>query len=344
MELSIQEQICLIQEIVRETGARRDGSGRNLLVPRCPFCGKAGGKFGIYIGPETAHRKPFMAHCFSCGTSTHTLEQLLSALGRRDLMLMPTADITAPLPRLEPPVPEEIDDRVLSVELPDFYQRTFCHPYLQKRGFSETDYECFPVGITGRLNPRFAEYVIFPVIDNKIVVGYVGRHTRSKEEIDACNRRAQYTGERKILRYRNSTENAFSKLLYNYDAIRQDTTDTVILAEGIFDVVALTRKLDLYDNPHVAAVATFGKKISDVQIFKLQSKGVRTVILGYDGDAVETIKRTAQHLCTYFEVLVADIADACKDWDEMSDGEVFDTFANRLKSVSEYRLSKVQER
>ena len=85
MELSIQEQICLIQEIVRETGARRDGSGRNLLVPRCPFCGKAGGKFGIYIGPKTAHRKPFMAHCFSCGTSTHTLEQLLSALGRRGL-------------------------------------------------------------------------------------------------------------------------------------------------------------------------------------------------------------------------------------------------------------------
>lgn len=39
-----------------------------------------------------------------------------------------------------------------------------------------------------------------------------------------------------------------------------DETDTVILAEGIFDVIALTRRLELYDNSHVAAVATFGRK------------------------------------------------------------------------------------
>lgn len=39
----------------------------------------------------------------------------------------------------------------------------------------------------------------------------------------------------KILRYRNSTENDFSKLLYNYDAVRKDGTNTVILAEGVFD-------------------------------------------------------------------------------------------------------------
>ena len=76
-----------------------------------------------------------------------------------------------------------------------------------------------------------------------------------------------------------------------------------------FDVVALTRKLELYDNPHIAAVATFGKKISDVQIFKLQSKGIRTVIIGYDGDAVEAVKRTAERLKPYFEVFIADIAD-----------------------------------
>ena len=58
--------------------------------------------------------------------------------------------------------------------------------------------------------------------------------------------------------------------------------------------------LKLYDNSHVAAVATFGKKISDVQIYKLQSKGVRTVVIGYDGDAVESVKRTAERLKLYF--------------------------------------------
>ena len=332
MELSVQEYQYLVSEITRETGAKRDGSGKNLIVPRCPFCGKSGGKFGIYIGKATAHRRPFMAHCFSCGASTRTLEQLLAAIGRMDLMVLQTADIAAPLNLhlLEKDEAEEIDDELVPVELPDFYKRTFRHPYLQRRGFCFDDYEYFPVGITGRLNPRYADYVVFPVIDDCTVVGYVSRHTWPKEDKDAHNRKTRHSGGYKILRYRNSTENDFSRLLYNYDAVRMDETDTVILAEGIFDVIALTRRLELYDNSHVAAVATFGKKISDVQIYKLQSKGVRTVVIGYDGDAVESVKRTAERLKPYFEVFIADIADAAKDWDELTEAEIYGIFACRL--------------
>ena len=346
MELSVQEQQYLVREIARETGAKRDGGGKNLIVPRCPFCGKTGGKFGIYIGPETTRRKPFMGHCFSCGASTRTLGQLLEAIGRMDLMVAPTADIAAPLENLLllPHEPEEIDDGLVPVALPDFYRRTFRHPYLQARGFCPDDYGYLPAGTTGKANPRYADYVVFPVIDGEMTVGYVARHTWPKEDIDAYNRRAKHSGGYKILRYRNSTENDFSKLLYNYDAVRAGETDTVILAEGIFDVIALTRKLELYDNPRVAAVATFGKKISDVQVYKLQAKGVRTVVVGYDGDAVEAIKRTAERLRAYFEVFIADIADAGKDWDGMDDGETYRTFAYRLLAPIEYKLKKVQER
>ena len=124
-------------------------------------------------GKATAHRRPFMAHCFSCGASTRTLEQLLAAIGRMDLMVLQTADIAAPLNLhlLEKDEAEEIDDELVPVELPDFYKRTFRHPYLQRRGFCFDDYEYFPVGITGRLNPRYADYVVFPVIDDCTVVG-----------------------------------------------------------------------------------------------------------------------------------------------------------------------------
>ena len=346
MELSVQEQQYLVSEIVRETGAKRDGGGRNLIVPRCPFCGKTGGKFGIYIGPETTRRKPFMGHCFSCGASTRTLGQLLEAIGRMDLMVTPTTDVAAPLENLllPAPEPEEIDDRLASAKLPDFYKRTFRHPYLQARGFTFDDYEYFPVGITGKLNSRYADYVIFPVTDGGNTVGYVARHTWPKADIDSYNRKAKYSGGYKILRYRNSTDNDFSCLLYNYDAVRENETDTVILAEGIFDVIALTRKLELYDNPYIAAVATFGKKISDVQTYKLQSKGVKTIVVGYDGDAVDAIKRTAERLKPYFEVFIADIADAGKDWDEMSGRETYGTFAYRLLTPIEYKPKKIQER
>lgn len=345
MELSLQERQYLISELVCETGAKRDGSGRNLLVPRCPYCGKTGGKFGIYIGAATSRRKPFMAHCFSCGASTRTLEQLLAVLGRMDLAVIPTADIAAPLenPFLVLPGEQEIDDTLYSVSLPDFYRRTYRHPYLEGRGFSPDDYEYFPVGVTGRLNARYAGYVIFPVIDDGDTVGYVSRHTLPKAEIDAYNRRAKLTGKYRILRYRNSTENDFSRLLYNYDAVHPGETDTVILAEGIFDVIALTRRLELYDNRSIAAVATFGKKISDVQIYKLQGKGVRTVVIGYDGDAVEAVKRTAERLRNYFEVLVADISDPHSDWEELSEAELYRTFACGLFTPLEYKLRKVQE-
>lgn len=110
--------------------------------------------------------------------------------------------------------------------------------------------------------------------------------------------------------------------------------------EGIFDVIALTRKLELYDNPHVAVVATFGKKISQIQIYKLQCKGVKTVVLGYDSDATEAINKAASTLNEYFNVFIAKIdAENGKDWDEMSFWETYDTFSQNLLSPIEFKLN-----
>lgn len=346
MELNKAERDFLIVEICRELGAKRDGSGKNLIVPNCPVCGKGGGKYGIYIGSDTPRKKAFMSHCFSCGYSTRSLAQLLEAIGRPDLMLEPTVSLGVPLLnvlRLEIDEGEEIDDEVCLVELPDFYKRTFRNPYLQSRGFCFDDYEYFPVGSTGKLNFRFADYVIFPIKDEQETVGYVARHILPKKEIDAYNRHAKRRGEYQVLRYRNSTENDFRKLLYNYDAVKADQTDTVVLTEGIFDVIALTRQLEWYDNARIAAVATFGKKISDVQIYKLQRKGVKCVVLGYDGDAVETVKEVVNCLNPYFEVFVADLPDARKDWEDLTNDEMNAVFSSRIFTPMEYKLKKVQE-
>lgn len=344
MALSKHETDFLIEEISRHLGAKRDGGNKNLIA-RCPYCGKEG-KYGIYIGKETVRKKPFMAHCFSCGRSTLTLDKLLEEIGRADLMVTPTADLSTPLDEnlLFPlNTDEEIDDTLGIVELPDFYRQIYTHPYLKARGFVYDDFDCFPVGITGGLNRRFDNYVIFPVIDSGDVVGYVARHTWSKDEIDSHNRKAKRNGEYQIRRFNNSTQNDFVKLLYNYDAVITDETDTMILVEGIFDVVALTRKLELYDNSHFVAVATFGKKVSQAQIYKLQVKGVRTVVLGFDGDAVSAIKQTATELSQYFDVFIADIADPSKDWQDLTYAEIFEIFSERLRSPLEYKLSKLQE-
>jgi DNA primase len=344
MSLSKAEMDFLIAEIGRELRAKRDGSGKNLIA-RCPVCGKEG-KFGVYAGRETERKKPFMSHCFSCGHSTYSLEQLLSTINRPDLTPSPTVNPEAKLDTslLFPLKTEnEIDDTLGIVALPDFYRRCFSHDYLKSRGFVFDDYEYFPVGTTGRLNFRFGDYVIFPVMDEGDVVGYVARHTLSKDEIDRHNRTAKLQGGYRIMRFRNSTENDFVKLLYNYDAVIEGETETVILVEGIFDVVALTRKMDLYDNRKTAVVATFGKKISLTQIYKIQVKGVKTVIVAYDGDAVDAIKKTAGELQPYFEVMIADIQYPEKDWEDLSSNEIHDMFSTGLRTPIEYKMNKIQQ-
>lgn len=63
-DLTKAERNLLIQELIAELGAKPDGSGKNLIVSKCPNCGKENGKYGIYIGKETEKKKPFMSHCF----------------------------------------------------------------------------------------------------------------------------------------------------------------------------------------------------------------------------------------------------------------------------------------
>lgn len=342
--LSKTEADFIISELSRELNAKRDGSGKNLIAERCPFCNKEK-KFGIYIGKETERKKTFASHCFSCGYSTRTLEQLLNAIGRPDLIELPTANLDDQLETqlLFPLEEDEIDDSLGIIELPEFSKRTFTNEYLKSRGFTYDDYEYFPVYTTHRLNFKYDDYVIFPIVDNNDIVGYVARHTWSKTDIDTYNRKIKYNGGYRIMRFKNSTENEFTKLLYNYDAVLEGETDTVIIVEGIFDVISLTRKLDLYENHSIAAIATFGKKISLQQIYKLQIKGVKTIVLGFDGDAVEAIKKTAKELNSYFSVFIADIPYAQKDWEDLNFEEIYVIFSNRLRTPVEYKLFKVQE-
>ena len=346
MNLSYEEKQRLIEELLLELHGKLDGSRKNIIVPECVWCGKKNGKMGIYVGPETERKKPFMAHCFSCGHSTQTLEQLLQEIGRMDLMVVETFDFKEAKHLDDFSFMEdeqELDDELCIVDMPECFKRTYRNKYLDKRGFVEDDYEYFPVGTTRGLNFKFDDYVIFPIIDSGDYVGYVSRHVWSKADIDEYNRRARHNGKYQILRYRNSNDNDFVKLLYNYDMVEAGVTDTVILVEGIFDVIALTRKLNLYDNHRVVVCATFGKKISDVQIYKLQSKGVETIVVGYDGDASESISKTAATLSDYFEhVYIADIEDPDADFDSMDFWDVYDTFAYNLKSVTEYKLQKIQ--
>lgn len=343
MYISRDEREWLVKELLAETHGRIDGSGKNIIVPTCPACGKTGGKFGIYIGTETKTKQPFMSHCFKCGHTTKTLDRLLDLLGRPDLKIEEKASY-APLeiPDFFKIDDTEIDDELSEIEMPAGWERTFRNSYLKKRGFTVDDFMYFPVGTTRGLNFKFDDYVVFPIIDEGRTVGYVSRHTWGKAAIDQHNIEARRKGKYEIRRYNNSTDNDFVKLLYNYDAVIEDETDTVVLCEGVFDVIALTRKLDLYDNHRIVPVCTFGKKISSAQMYKLQAKGVKTIVIGYDADAREAIVKAADNLSEYFDVYIAMLADdeggEVKDFDEADFWMIYDSFTSGLYTPNEFKM------
>ena len=343
MYINKQDKEFLIKELEIELHAKLDGPRKNLIVPVCPYCGKKGGKFGIYVGKETDKKKLFVSHCFSCHHTTKDINQLLDDIGRPDLKLEETASFgPLEIPQFGTVGEDEIDDELVEVEMPEGWKRCYRNAYLKKRGFVCDDYDYFPVGTTRGMNFKYDDYVVFPIIDDGSIVGYVSRHTWSKDEIDSYNTKARRNGKYEIRRYNNSMDNDFVKLLYNYESVIEDETDTVILVEGVFDCISLVRKLDLYDNHRIAVCATFGKKVSDTQIYKLQSKGVRTVVIGYDGDALDAINTAASMLDPFFDTYIAHIEDPTADFDSMDFWDIFDVFTKNLKTPREFKLNYVQ--
>lgn len=338
MNISPELRHSISEELLYDLGGKLDGARKNILVPNCPFCGHDGNKYGIYIGRDIAKKRFGMSNCYHCNRRFGSLKETLKALGREDLIPKETVDLDDTETDISAFLDDEIDDNLKVVTLPKGYKRCYKHSYLKSRGWVMDDFEYFPVGTNRGIDREFQDYVILEVRDGGRCVGYVGRSVLSKEEINTYNSRHHY----KIRRYKNSDEsngNGFSKLLYNYDAIEPMMTHSVILCEGPFDVVGLNRKLELYDNKSIVPVATFGKKISQEQMYKLQKKGIEQVVIGYDNDAKETTAKIAMELEKYFDVLVADIPDGVgKDWDEMDVEDIYDVFCYNLKTVREFNL------
>lgn len=331
-----QLQHSISEELLYELNGKLDGARKNIIAD-CPFCSKQK-KFGVYVGPDSKRKRFGASNCFVCGRGSRTLEGTLQALNRTDLIPKETTELDDTESVLSAIFEDEIDDELIEVVMPKGYKRCFKNAYLKSRGWNVDDFEYFPVGTNRGFDREFEDYVILEVIDNGRTVGYVARSTMSKDEIESFNSRHHF----KIRRYKNSDEsvgNGFGKMLYNYDAIEPMTTHSVILCEGPFDVVGLNRKLELYDNKYIVPVATFGKKISQEQMFKLQKKGVEQIVIGYDNDAKETTSRIAMELEKYFDVLIADIPDGVgKDWDEMDVEDIYDVFCDNLKTVREFNL------
>ena len=277
---------------------RYDGRRRN-AVSDCPYCGKSQ-KFGVSLVKDNN-----LFQCFSCGERGGSFK-LMTHFGRLDLIqeyFSVDDELDDPFEVIEE---DDLDLELDEIELPEQTKRVASDDYLESRGWYDESLFDFPVFRSKYF--KLKDYIILGVYMYGALVGYVSRHTWDKKEIEAYNKEAARNGKYQILRYKNSDGNEFGKMLYGFDTIIDGKTDTVILVEGAMDVINLSQELELLETDEVRAIATFGKKISDEQTFHLQEKGVKNIIVFYDTDAIDDVKRIG--LDKYFNVLIAS-ADDC---------------------------------
>ena len=272
----------------------------------CPFCGK---ERHLYISKKTQ-----LFDCKKCGTSGNIFKLLryldkLYLLGGKSVQDVEKINsIRHTLEENSEAVQHELEEP--KVKLPAGWKvLKNSNAYLIGRGITSDLCIRYNFGATTLLN-KYAGYVIVPIYDNGVVRGFIGRYG------------AKVVPEGK-LRYSNSLHTKFSKLLFGYDEITKNTI-TVILVEGIFDKIAVDKVLGLWNQEEIKCVATFGKKISDEQIKKLELKGISRVILLYDFDAVKDIKKYGLILQKHFFTTITFTNK--KDIDECSEKEALAVF------------------
>lgn len=290
-------------------------------IGTCPWCGK---EKHFYISKNTQ-----MFDCKKCGVSG-SIYKLLKQLDKLYLVGDKSVEITDTIKSIRQIFQDKIENEIELVELPERkmpvgFKICVNNKYLRNRGLNNLDCERYKIGETKTIF-RYSGYVLFPIYDNGLIRGYVGRY-----------------GNKKVpdgkLRYNNSIDTDFAALLYGYDDIIKGETETVIIVEGIFDKISCDKKLKLFDDNIVRCVCTFGKKISDVQINKLIAKGVTNIILSFDFDALNEIRRYGLELQKTFNTSVA-VSMNKKDIDECSEKEVWEIFSN-IRPISEFSVGVI---
>lgn len=294
-----------LRSIVKVQKETRSGQ----YICDCPYCGKP---MHFYINKKTQ-----LFDCKKCG-EVGSIYKLLKHFNKLYLLGGKKVENTITIKSIRQ-IQEVAENKTEIKELPikqmPIGWKVMKQPndYLVSRHITESDCKKYQIGSTSLVS-KYQNYILIPITDEGKIRGYIGRYGSKR------------VPENK-LRYNNSLGTDFASLLFGYDDIIKDKTETVIITEGVFDKFAVDRYLQLYADESVRCICTFGKKISDIQIQKLVNKNISNVILAYDFDAIKEIKQYGMELNYYFNTSVA-VSCKKKDIDECTKEEAIEVFYN----------------
>lgn len=266
----------------------------------CPWCGKSEKLGFLFEGKGVVHH-------LKCG-ERHTLYRYLKDTNRLDLWgnerptvrIQPLTSIKDGMVKKDVTLPEKT--------LPIGFKRIFNDTYLDSRGFLEEHYSLFEPGVTGILAKLKKDYIIFKLKHNEKIVGWLARSTRSKEWHEENLKQFKKEGTPLFLRYENSSDTDFSKIIGGFNDITPNT-DTIIGVEGLFDKVGVDKKLELYSQENIKCCFFFGNHISEDQALLIRNNfpNVKRFYLLFDYSTEDESKRTGGLLLNYFDTYIARI-------------------------------------
>lgn len=339
------------QEVIESliSDAKVDHKGEN-LYGTCPECG--GNEFGISLGDNHLYR------CFrgkQCGI-VGNIYTLLKLVGRTELIkdrdFYKETDVFKPLEKRslsfssEPEEQEELPN----LKMPVGWRQVSSHPYLEGRGFTEAQFAKYEVGTT-RLAKKFKNFVIFAIRQGFNIKGYVARNLLDKETIDAKTKevkewnKANPELEPRIppLRYSNSAETDFSKIVYGIDEVVDGITKTIIIVEGLFDKINLEIICpELFEDKEIVVVCTWGKKVSPTQQKIIKEKELQKAILLYDPDAINDSKRYGSELKYCVSEVEVGYLDE-KDPGDLTADEFYEVMMN-LETPEQFSQNRLQKK
>ena len=178
--------------------------------------------------------------------------------------------------------------------------------YMKQRGFKMSTLNI----ADARINATDSYKIVFPIMDNGVFRGYVGRTT--DHEIEQRRKYIYNTGFRR------------SKTLagvYN--------GDSVLVVEGYLDM------LKARQNGVKSVVAVLGWKMSDKQQKKLLHRGIRTIVCGLDNDKAGEKGYVYLQGLKRFDVVRLKYPDKIKDFGDV-DKKIFES--KLKKQLAKYNL------